>query len=571
MIPKSSIGLLFLFLSVITLAQTDEIRKRQRAIFIYNVTRQITWPNEFDTFRIGVMGNDDVLQELGKMSEAGRTVNGKPMAIRRINAVEQAEGFQLIFLRKELGFNITKVLEKVAATNTLVISEGYDFHSSMINMILVDNNFQFEINEDLLLIENFEINTSFRKMAISSSQRWQSLYEDSETSLKEEKEKLAQKEALIREQEEKISEQVEALSGKTSEVAQLKGEYRLLEEKNKLQELLYTEKTEALEELSKQFDIQAAEIEKRQIETLELDEKISEQRAIMQQQEEQIVAQSATLDVQSKKLNYQQNLVILFVIIFALIIVAAVLLRRRYQEKQRMNVLLAERNEAIESKSKELERFAYIASHDLQEPLNTIMGWIQVIDGSKLDEAGEESLKQINAASMRMKFLIQGLLEYSKLGSEAQFNDVDCNQILQKVEANLSKVISESSATIKKTHLPTILGHELKLSMLFQNLLSNAIKFRKDEEPVLIEIAAQQHSPKGWLFSVRDNGIGIAEQHQDKVFDIFHREHGRSKYEGTGIGLSHVQKIVEMHDGNIWLESTLGEGTTFYFTLGLSS
>lgn len=230
---------------------------------------------------------------------------------------------------------------------------------------------------------------------------------------------------------------------------------------------------------------------------------------------------------------------------------------------------LKEKNQRLEAQNAELEQFAYIASHDLQEPIWTVIGFAQMIQEEYKDQLGpdaEQYLDFILKSSGRMRELVMGLLDYSRIGKEKVLAKVDSNNTVQEVLADMAVSIKESNATIKVQSLPVLQGYSLELRQLLQNLISNAIKFRKKDTPPLITVSAEKHINE-WCFSVKDNGIGIEEKYSDKIFVIFKQLHNRNEYEGTGIGLSHCKKIVELHGGRIWQESVPGEGATFYFTI----
>ncbi len=223
----------------------------------------------------------------------------------------------------------------------------------------------------------------------------------------------------------------------------------------------------------------------------------------------------------------------------------------------------------MEGKNKELEQFAYIASHDLQEPLRTIISFTDFLSNeykSKIDEQGVKVMDFISDAGNRMHRLIKGLLDYSRLGHNSELKKINCNELLKSIESDLSLVIQEKEATLKIKKLPTIQGYEVELRLLFQNLISNAIKFTKPDTPAIVDIQASKKSDH-WEFSVKDNGIGIAEEHQKKVFLIFQRLNSREDYEGTGIGLANCRKIVDLHQGKIWVTSKPDHGTTFFFSI----
>ena len=165
-----------------------------------------------------------------------------------------------------------------------------------------------------------------------------------------------------------------------------------------------------------------------------------------------------------------------------------------------------------------------------------------------------------------MSTLIKGLLDYSRIGQDKEPTTVDCNSIIKEIQADFGTIINESQATLDIDELPKLKGYETELRLLFQNLISNAIKFQKKGTVPQIKISAQKEN-KRWKFSFADNGIGIATEHKQRIFSIFQRLHTKSEYDGTGIGLAHCQKIVDLHGGKIWVESKPNEGSTFYLTI----
>lgn len=225
--------------------------------------------------------------------------------------------------------------------------------------------------------------------------------------------------------------------------------------------------------------------------------------------------------------------------------------------------------EELERSNKELEQFAYIASHDLQEPLRMVGSYVQLIEQrykGRLDDDADEFIKYAVDGANRMKQLIIDLLNYSKINRQMPEAEVNLNTLVQDVLVNLKSRIVESHSVITIDNLPVIFADKTQMMQVFQNLIANAIKFQPKENIPEIKISAERR-PEEWLFSVKDNGIGIDKKYHDKVFVIFKQLHSKSMFHGTGIGLAVVKKIVERHGGSIWFESELGKGTTFYFTL----
>lgn len=232
---------------------------------------------------------------------------------------------------------------------------------------------------------------------------------------------------------------------------------------------------------------------------------------------------------------------------------------------------LKDYNEQLSQKNEELEQYMYAASHDLQEPLNTINSLIEIIreDHPHLVQSGtiNQNFLYIESAANSMNKLIQGLLKYSHLGKNRVLEQVSIHQVLDETIRDLGHRIKQSNATIHHPEkLPTLKGYSLELKLLFQNLLSNAIKYQQKGKKPIINILVDKIED-GWYFIVQDNGIGIEEKYQKQIFQLFQRLHNKKAYHGYGIGLAHCQKIIELHQGKIWVESEINQGSSFHFLL----
>jgi len=224
---------------------------------------------------------------------------------------------------------------------------------------------------------------------------------------------------------------------------------------------------------------------------------------------------------------------------------------------------------ALKRSNRELEQFAYVASHDLQEPLRMVSSFTQLLAKryqGKLDKDADEFIAYIVAGAKRMQALINDLLTYSRVDTRGKsFEPIDSEAVFDQAIANLRVAIEEGEAVITHDPLPSLIADDSQIVQLFQNLLGNAIKFH-GKEPPRIHVSAKQEGNE-WVFSFRDNGIGIAPEYFDRIFVIFQRLHGREEYPGTGTGLAICKKIVERHGGRIWVESEPSKGSTFYFAI----
>jgi PAS domain S-box-containing protein len=253
-------------------------------------------------------------------------------------------------------------------------------------------------------------------------------------------------------------------------------------------------------------------------------------------------------------------------------IVAISCIARDITKGKKAEEILKLKLEELARSNEELEQFAYVSSHDLQEPLRMITSYLQLLQRryqGKIDDKADKYIYFAVDGASRMQNLINDLLEFSRVTTEAiEPEPTDSEFILNQVLSSLELYINENEATVSHDPLPKVMVDNTQLVQVFQNLIINGIKFHNEEAPK-IHISSEKKANE-WVFSVRDNGIGVDPQYSEKIFEVFKRLHKKEVYQGTGIGLAICKKIVERHGGHIWVESELGKGSTFYFTLPIN-
>lgn len=275
-------------------------------------------------------------------------------------------------------------------------------------------------------------------------------------------------------------------------------------------------------------------------------------------------------------LSTAEGKVVLSVIVDISERVAAEEAQRKLNEEleRRVSKRTAELGHAIEALTEsnvELQQFAYVASHDLQTPLRGIAGCAQILEAEyagAVDEAGRAIIRRMVQSTVHLQSMIRDLLAYSRIEArDRPFGPVDLEAVLAETKALLEATVLEARATITHDPLPTVTGDRTQLVQLFSNVIGNAVKYRADRPPA-VHVSATREDAETWRISVRDNGIGIAAEHLEKVFEVFTRLHTQAAYPGTGIGLAVCRRVVGRHNGRIWVESAAGAGSTFHFTLG---
>jgi signal transduction histidine kinase len=282
------------------------------------------------------------------------------------------------------------------------------------------------------------------------------------------------------------------------------------------------------------------------------------------QTEEEILLKKRRNTSTNSYSTFTNSFYILIGFTMLLFLIASYIIRRNLQQEK-----IFRESSILEAKSKEMEQLTYITSHELRHPILTILSYVKIFDEdyvNKLDKKGKTYIQSISTAAKQMEILLSGLFDYSRLSEIKELEAVNCNKIVQNILIDLNALVKSTHAKITVTELPTLKASPLELTQLFQNLITNALKFKKAALSPELSISARKEEG-GYRFEFRDNGIGIETRNLKKIFNIFRRLHTTEEYEGSGLGLAHCRKIVELHHGQIWVESIQNKGSSFFFTI----
>lgn len=556
----------------------------ERSSTIINLSKQVKWSkiNSLETFRIGVLGTNAIANNLSNFSKNKRVFD-KLIEVKRISSIEEIENYNVVYVNTTYEYLLTSINDYIVGKQILVITEGYPKSASMINITKVGDSYSYDINRMYLREANLRIAPTLANHALSTNDLKEKIFEKTEQELYVVSRENNEQKRIIESQIDLINQKKEALIEKDNSIKNLfiEGELKNKEIKEKinlvnLNEQKLAEQISQINFQQEKMDSINTQIQNQQKVLIEQSNDIREKTAILAQK-------NIIIDTQRKH-NIVLTILSIILFILSLSLLVAYLKNKKLNKQLRVqHIEINNQSKLLTSKNKELEQFAYITSHDLQEPLNTISSFINIIKEeyqNKIDDDGKQMLDFVKEGSIRMKKLIDALLQYSRLGRSKEYEFVKCTPLLDILTEDMQSTIKSTKAKISYNDLPTIKGNEVELRLLFQNLISNGIKFRNPDTIPEIEIQCKEvcetndaikKEEKFWVFSVTDNGIGIAKEYQDRVFAIFQRLHSRLEYEGSGIGLAHCKKIVEAHSGKIWFTSEQGIGTTFCFSIPIEA
>lgn len=569
---------IFLLISWLSLAQTnnnEDLFLKQRTIFIYNLIRQTGWDNidQLKAFNIGVLGDDPITSVLKEMGDQ-RTVVGLPIRIKKYGSIQQIDNIQLLYVNNKFDYDIDSIRNRITGKNTLLITENYLFNESMINIIATNNIFQFELNEEFLNAEKFIVTPAIRQLAITSSERWREMYEDSEKNLDIERTKVNEQleilevhKKAINEQNVELVEQQEAIAKQTS-LLEAQNQ-QLIIQKNKLGVLQsdYHYKTKQLDSLETYLDSQRRSIEHQLISINKQDSILNAQEANINEQLVLINKQGISLAEQQSTIQLQQRFNYLLIALFFLAFIALFVILISYRIKKKTNQKLLQLN-------KEKNLLIGVVSHDLRSPINQIKGLtnIMLLDNDvKLKDRQKEYLTTIIGSCERQIDMIRRILDINAIESKkinVKITKENLFDITNAVVSNFQLTAANKSIELniqKPDNTPYAMVDENYLIQVLENIVSNAIKYSEKETKIDVIVGTKNDKVN---IAVKDNGPGISKVDQEKMFGHYQQLSAKptAGEDSYGLGLSIAKKYIEAMGGTITCKSKLGEGAIFELT-----
>lgn len=574
---------LLIFILKDVLSQENQIEIKQRALFLTNISSSFKWDkaNRNENFIFGIYKDKALYNEVLSISKT-RKINGIKITPKLISNTYQIRNLDLIYADKSNGDIAFEILNKINTQHILFVGENFKFQECHVNLLFIDSEFIYEINKNRLANSGFTVSNELSNESIESSSKWYALYNQSDKNLSIEKKYNRRLKKEIAAQEKQIKSLASIADSLYKEINVLQTSKRKIIEELTSQRALFDTLQIEIEQLKeneltyrKKISVQLDSLSALKKE-IKRQEKILENiKASSAKKTEQIKLQQQSIKTKDSVINRQNYLLLLIVTILIFSLLIAALLFRSNRLKKRNNLLLIQKNKQIQQRKKEMEQFAYAASHDLAAPVNTILGFSLLLSekGKEyLDDKDLLFLQEITNSSERMKELIKDLLEFAQIGQDGEKEIFYLRPLLDDVLIDLDSDIKEANANMN-IHIAEdhkIRARKTEIRRLIQNLLTNALKFKSANTTPSITIHCDQRSTtnvKKTTFSVRDNGIGIEDDYKKKVFNVFSRLHSEEEYAGTGIGLAQCKKIAERHSGEIWVEDNPTGGSVFTFTL----
>lgn len=571
-----------------SVGQQADVRLTERALFIINAASQFRWDQELPSFSIAIFRDKELYEEILRLAKT-RTIHQLKISPKLIAQTSQIKDCQMVYANQSDGIDAFSVFKTINGAQVLFIGENYQFNECHLNLLRLNDELMYEMCSDKLQANGFKVAQQLSTQSVQTSEKWYRLYTQSQKNLASEQQLSQDLKSLISQKEQLIKSLSAQIAGLELEIKGLNTE--ILQDRKEIQEL-----AQKREGLSTQIDEKSKRIYELEEMTSQALTKLTQQLKELDTLELQIIAQKTELDglmersnSQMEQIDTQKNtikdknsqlaksrlIIGLFFLIIGLIAFLAFLLYRSNRLKKRNNDLLLAKNKQIEERRAEMEQFAYIASHDLLSPVNTIIGFSSLLGDtqtSPLDEFQALYLEHIVSSSHRMKQLIKDLLEFSLIGQEGKEEVFRLSDLLKEIQADLHAQITASKADIQ-LHIsndPVVFARKTEIRSLLQNLITNAIKFQKPGTQPLITLRINQSTDQGLLktaFELEDNGIGIEPHNRESVFKVFKRLHSEEEYSGTGIGLANCKRIIQRYNGDITIEDGLQGGSKFVFSI----
>lgn len=562
--------------------ENEQVKRLQRSIYIYNFAQQVGgWPNfeKLETFKIGVLGADRSIIDLKSLAQK-RKIQNKSVEVISFSSIKSVKDIQVLYVNNKFNYDIQYILDKVESKSILLVTEDYNYNSSMINMISVGNTFEYEINLELLTKEGFQVASSLKKYAVSSSQKWKDLYKSTEESLNSAKKTEAKQEQLLRDKEQQILSQTELI---TSQKKAIDTTLKTILEKDdwieqlgtesELQQRKYEEKLLIEERLEKSIGWQIAIVKAQKEKIASSDRAIQKQLKFLARKTNEIQVKDKILKEKNSEIDAHKRANFLLITLMILAILGVLFVYRSYLIKKKLNKALDEKNNAIQkqslllaSKNIKLEQFNYIATHDLKVPISNLEGYYTFLkedlktDNAELLDTVHWMGKSIDQSKLMISDLIQIIeSETRQEDSELIYFEVLAHEILESLNQEIAK--RKAQVDLNFEGCTRINYGKVELKSIIQNLIGNALKYQSPERSPIINV---QTTTKGGyvVLSISDNGMGInLESYSKDLFAPFKRIH--TKEEGSGIGLYMIKNTVESSGGKIEVKSELGEGTEF--------
>ena len=585
---KKILSLLFLLLFMQGISHAQQLERYEIiSAYIYNFAKNIQWQDEeqISKFHFKVISKDNkIIKEFNKLA-ANKMLKGKAIKITAEEALTEIEHVQLIYISKDKKKNLVEIFDRIEGKNILLVSEAYDDKRIiMINFYETkDKTVQFEINKaniinqgltvlsDMVLLGGTEVDVA-------------EIYRESQQSLRglqKQLENLQQRQKDLQGRVEagniKIEQQQQLIEFQTASIDSQKNklEVKKIELRNLFAEITRThntlnQKTQIITTREKEIEEQKKEVEKGVL-------KLSEQLGIMYQQNAEIDKQEKILKIQGITISTQQNILYLLGLIILLILILIFSIYKSYQKNKKAKKKISEQKSTLEktlkqlqNANKELEAFSYSVSHDLRAPLRAIDGFSEILSDEYKDKLDEEAKRLINIIrknTMNMNQLITDLLDFSRLGrQQVKTVKINIKNLARVVYEDLRQLYPKREIKFKLEEIPSATGDINLIRLVFTNLISNAIKFSRHKKVPEIEIGFKKKEGNAFYY-VKDNGVGFEMKYVDKIFEVFKRLHTSEEFEGTGVGLAIVQKIIYKHGGKVVAEAKVNKGATFYFSL----